>query len=84
MSQAGRYPTTEEGLNALRVAPSGMESKAKSEPYLTKDVPLDPWGNAYQYQSPGLNGGDSFTITCLGSDGQPGGTGDAADIVDSE
>ena len=80
-----RYPTSEEGLNALITAPSGLESKAK-EPYLTKAaVPNDPWGNPYVYQSPGANGSsDSFTITSYGSDGVAGGTGEAADIVDSE
>lgn len=80
-----RYPTTEEGLNALITAPAGLENKAK-EPYLTKStVPNDPWGNPYVYQSPGANGAsDSFTISSYGSDGQQGGTGDAADIVDTE
>jgi general secretion pathway protein G len=79
-----RYPTTEEGLNALVTAPSGLESKAH-EPYLTKAVTNDPWGNQYVYTSPGASGSsDSFTITCYGSDGAPGGTGEAEDIVDSE
>lgn len=80
-----RYPTTEEGLQALITPPSGLESKAK-EPYLTKSsIPNDPWGNAYVYQSPGVSGSsDSFTITSNGPTGQPGGTGDNAAIVDSE
>ncbi len=80
-----RYPTTEEGLSALITAPSGLEGKAK-EPYLTKtEVPNDPWGHPYVYASPGANGSsDSFSITSYGADGAPGGTGDAADIIDNE
>lgn len=76
-----RYPTSDEGLQALRVAPSGLNGKWKG-PYLQKDVPNDPWGNSYVYKSPGDSGGsDTYTIESYGSDGQPGGTGDAADIV---
>ncbi len=76
-----RYPTTSEGLQALRVAPSGLTGKWHG-PYLEKDVPNDPWGNPYVYKSPGDTGGsDSYTVESYGSDGQPGGTGDAADIV---
>jgi general secretion pathway protein G len=80
-----RYPTTEEGLNALITAPSGLEGKAH-EPYLQKaEIQPDPWGNPYVYQSPGLSGGsDSFSITSYGSDGAPGGSDEAADIVDTE
>jgi general secretion pathway protein G len=43
-------------------------------------VPADPWGRPYRYQSPGAEGAD-FDIVTLGKDGQPGGTGDAADIT---
>jgi general secretion pathway protein G len=76
-----RYPTTEEGLNALQNAPSGLEQKWKG-PYLTKDVGNDPWTSPYQYQSPGSNGSqDSFTITSYGSTMQPGGSDQ---IVDTE
>jgi general secretion pathway protein G len=78
-----RYPTTEEGLNALRTPPSGLEGKYKG-PYLDKDVPLDPWGNPYQYQCPGSSGSDSYTITSYGADGVAGGDGDNADIVDAQ
>ncbi len=73
-----RYPTTEEGLNALRTPPSGLEGKWKG-PYLEKDVPKDPWGGDYVYTSPGSNGPDSFTITSYGKSGQPG----ADNIVDN-
>jgi general secretion pathway protein G len=78
-----RYPTTEEGLQALNNMPSGMDGKWKG-PYLSKDIPNDPWGYPYQYQCPGVNGPDSFTITSNGPTGQPGGTGDNAPIVDTE
>jgi general secretion pathway protein G len=47
-------------------------------PYLRKDVPLDPWGKAYLYKQPGERG--DYDITSLGRDGQPGGTGENADI----
>jgi general secretion pathway protein G len=72
----GRYPQTELGLNALVVRPSN-EPKW-SGPYLAKAVPVDPWGNPYQYRFPGEHG--EYDIVSLGKDGQPGGTGDAADI----
>lgn len=75
------FPTTEEGLNALRVRPS--DAPNWKGPYTTKDIPLDPWGNPYVYQAPGPNGED-FLITSYGSDGAPGGTGDAADITSDQ
>jgi general secretion pathway protein G len=49
-------------------------------PYLPKDVPLDPWGNAYQYQVPGKEG-QAYSLLSFGKDGQAGGEDDAADIV---
>ena len=64
------------GLNALVTKPS---SEAKwSGPYLKKAVPLDPWGRAYQYKSPGDHG--DFDLISFGKDGQPGGAGEAEDI----
>jgi general secretion pathway protein G len=73
----GRYPTTEQGLAALRVAPAGV---AKWQgPYLKRDIPVDPWSNPYQYQAPGQHG--EFDLQSFGSDGQPGGEGEAADVV---
>jgi general secretion pathway protein G len=72
----GHYPSTEIGLNALVTKPS---SEAKwSGPYLKKAVPLDPWGRAYQYKSPGDHG--DFDLISYGKDGQPGGAGEAEDI----
>lgn len=74
---AGRFPSNAEGLAAL-VQPVGGFS-AWNGPYLTrKNVPLDPWGKAYVYRSPGEHG--LYDIISLGSDGQEGGIGTAADI----
>jgi general secretion pathway protein G len=77
-----RYPTTEEGLQSLATAPSGLEGKAK-EPYVTKTpIQNDPWGNPYIYQAPGTSGGpESFTIMSNGPTGQPGGAGENAPIA---
>ena len=72
----GRYPTTEQGLNALVVKPAN-EPKWNG-PYLRKGLPADPWGNPYLYKIPGQRG--EFDIVSYGKDGQPGGAGDAADI----
>ena len=73
----GSYPSTEQGLNALRVKPENQPQWAG--PYLPKDVPLDPWRNAYLYKYPGEHG-DEPDIISLGADRQPGGEGNNADI----
>jgi len=73
----GRYPTTEQGLTVLVTRPQN-EPKWNG-PYLQKAVPLDPWGKPYQYKSPGDHG--EFDLWSFGKDGQPGGTGEAADIT---
>jgi general secretion pathway protein G len=73
----GRYPSTEQGLAALNAKPQGVERWAG--PYLKKDVPQDPWGGSYQYKCPGEHG--DFDLVSFGADGQPGGTGEAADIT---
>jgi len=72
----GALPTLEQGFQVLLVAPAGATKW--HGPYLKKSVPLDPWGNAYLYK-PG-DAGHDIEIVSLGSDGQPGGTGDARDI----
>jgi general secretion pathway protein G len=77
-----RYPTTEEGLQALRVAPS--DAKNWKGPYSTKEIPNDPWDHPYEYSYPGAGGSDSFAIRSLGADGQPGGDGDNADITEGD
>ncbi|HUB63973.1 MAG TPA: type II secretion system major pseudopilin GspG [Methylocella sp.] len=74
----GRYPTTSEGLTALVRRPGG--ASGWNGPYLKNSaVPNDPWGHPYQYHSPSDHGGP-YDIISLGSDGQEGGTGTAADI----
>ena len=73
----GRYPTTEEGLEALNAAPASVEGW--SGPYLKKVVPADPWGRPYVYQQPGTN--SELDLMSLGRDGRPGGAGEDADIV---
>lgn len=72
-----RYPTTDQGLQALRVKPTGVERW--DGPYLPKDVPLDPWGHPYQYRSPGEHG--DCDIISLGADGADGGEGEDWDVV---
>lgn len=77
----GDYPTTEQGLAALRQAPtSDPVPKAWNGPYLKKDLPRDPWGNEYIYRCPGEHNPDSYDLMSYGADGQPGGTGKNADI----
>ena len=72
----GRYPTTEMGLAALLERPAN-EPKWEG-PYLKKAVPNDPWGRPYLYKAPGERG--EFDLISYGKDGQPGGTGENADI----
>jgi general secretion pathway protein G len=73
----GRYPTTQEGLNALVRRPGG--AKVWNGPYLKDNsVPPDPWKNVYVYVSPGAHG--AYDLLSYGSDGQEGGDGAAADI----
>ena len=74
----GLFPTTEQGLQALRTKPA--YSTMWSGPYMDKEIPKDPWGHDYIYRFPGEHG-DGPDITSLGQDGQPGGEGFAADIV---
>ncbi len=74
-----RYPTTEQGLKALIEKPTvGPEARGwKTGGYLDK-LPKDPWGNPYQYLSPGIKG--EVDVFSYGADGQAGGTGNDADI----
>ena len=73
----GRYPTTQQGLEALREKPDGVDKW--DGPYLRKELPLDPWGNPYVYESPSEHG--DFAILSYGADGKPGGEGMDMDIV---
>lgn len=78
----GRYPTTEEGLEALIVPPRSLRNAATYQEggYIDADeVPRDPWGNEYEYTYPGATG--RYDIISYGRDGQPGGTGPDADIT---
>ena len=73
----GNYPTTEQGLESLNTRPQNLEKWAG--PYLKKAVPLDPWGASYVYKSPGDHG--DYDLLSYGKDGQPGGSGEAADVT---
>ena len=73
----GQYPNGEQGLIALRAAPSNTPKWAG--PYLKRDIPVDPWGNAYLYKAPGQHG--EYDLVSQGSDAAPGGTGEAADVT---
>jgi general secretion pathway protein G len=77
----GQPPATQQGLEALISEPTtSPRPRNWKSPYLdTPQVPLDPWGNPYQYTSPGPNGED-FYIVSFGADGREGGTGDDADV----
>ena len=73
----GHYPSSAQGLAALRTRPAG-ETKWNG-PYLQKDVPADPWGKPYNYRTPGTKG--DFDLNSYGRDGAPGGSGENADIA---
>jgi general secretion pathway protein G len=76
----GRYPTNEEGLSMLSKAPADPALAARWRgPYLDDVLPLDPWGNAYQYSVPGADA-QPFALYSMGADGKRGGEADARDI----
>lgn len=70
----GRFPTTQEGLAALRTAPSG--ATGWKGPYLKRDVPKDPWGRKYAYRSPGQRNREDYDLFSYGPDGVEGGDDD--------
>jgi len=72
----GRYPSTQEGLNALVVNPNVDKWDG---PYLKKTLPNDPWEKPYVYQCPGTHG--EYDLISYGRDGQPSGDGEDADVV---
>lgn len=75
----GAYPSSEEGLAALLARPGDTAKAAKwNGPYLEKALPADPWGRPYLYRSPVSK--DDYELISYGKDGQPGGTGDDADL----
>jgi general secretion pathway protein G len=73
----GSYPTTEQGLKALVEKPTSGQIPTNWKSYLDK-LPMDPWGHAYVYLSPGIKG--EVDVMSYGSDGKPGGEGNDADI----
>ena len=72
-----RYPTSEQGLQALLARPTAGPAAPNWKPYVEK-LPNDPWGRPYQYLNPGIKG--EIDVLSLGADGQPGGEGNNADI----
>jgi general secretion pathway protein G len=75
------YPSTAQGLEALRSAPSGDPSARNWRgPYLKKPVPVDPWGRSYLYKSPGDSTKTGYDLLTYGRDGKPGGIGEDGDI----
>ena len=76
------YPSTAQGLDALRAVPAGTpQARNWRGPYLKKPVPLDPYGRPYVYRSPGRSNPDSYDLVSLGRDGVSGGTGEDADVT---
>lgn len=78
-SDVDRYPTTSEGLDALRHRPDGL-GEDWDGPYLMREVSLDPWKNPYVYVCPGAHNPESYDLKSCGADGQDGGEGKNKDI----
>ena len=74
----GLFPTNDQGLQALRIKPAGVNQW--EGPYLPAEIPVDPWGRPYLYKYPGEHG-DEPEVISYGADGQPGGESINADIV---
>lgn len=79
------YPSTLQGLEALRQVPTG-EPAARNwrGPYLKKTIPLDAYGRPYVYRSPGEANPEGYDLVSLGRDGQPGGSGEDSDVTSWE
>jgi general secretion pathway protein G len=76
------YPSTAQGLQALRDVPTGAPAARNWRgPYLKKAVPTDPYGRPYVYRSPGEKNPGSYDLASLGRDGVPGGTGEDSDVT---
>lgn len=76
-----QFPSTAQGLDALRAVPAGDPAPHNWRgPYLRKPVPVDPWGHPYIYLSPGAQNPGSYDLLSYGRDGQPGGSGEDADL----
>lgn len=76
----GRYPTNEEGIGLLNAPPQGGDADLWRGPYLDAETPMDPWGAPYVYEAPQADF-ERPRVASLGSDGEAGGEGLAADIV---
>ena len=72
-----RYPSAEQGLEALVAKPTAGAVPPNWKPYVDK-LPADPWGRQYQYLNPGVKG--DIDVFSFGADGQPGGEGNDADV----
>jgi general secretion pathway protein G len=78
----GRYPTTDQGLQALRTEPTLSPAPGNWQgPYLRREVPEDPWGNPYIYLAPGQVNPTGYDLLSLGADGELGGEGEDADVL---
>ena len=77
----GSYPTTAQGLKALRENPGAAVAPAWRGPYLRKDVPTDPRGSAWGFTRPGVRNPNGFDLMTSGRDGQAGGAGEDADLT---
>jgi len=76
------FPSSDQGLEALRTLPAtGDQPRNWRGPYLSRLVPLDPWGRPYMYVSPGRANPQSFDLYSLGRDGREGGEGEDTDIT---
>jgi general secretion pathway protein G len=75
------FPTTEQGLESLRSVPLADPPSNWKGPYLRQLVPLDPWGRAYVYVSPGVSNPNGYDLYTLGKDGKAGGDGEEADVT---
>jgi len=73
----GSFPSTDQGLQALRAQPAGAENW--DGPYIPKEIPMDPWGHPYLYRCPSEHG--DYEIISYGADGREGGEGFNQDIV---
>jgi general secretion pathway protein G len=75
-----RFPTSEQGLEALINPPPDVRNYQTGGYLRERRIPVDPWGNPYQYESPGQHNDHSFDLWSFGADGSPGGEGTDADI----
>lgn len=81
----GKYPTTDQGLEALRTRPNQPPlPRAWSGPYLKKPLSVDPWGGTYEYSAPGEHNPETYDLHSLGADGRSGGNGNDSDITNWE